>query len=79
MSTLIPPFTQVIYLNQHGWDEDRKEANQYLKEGKIYSVLHAEQSSDYTAYYLVEFPYIGFNSVMFDPIGWEETYGDDFE
>ena len=76
---MIPPLTQVIYLNQHGWDEDREEANKYLKEGEIYTVLFAEQSSDYTDYFLVEFPYLGFNSVMFEPIGWEETYEDDFD
>jgi hypothetical protein len=76
MSTLIPPLTQVVYLDDHGWDEDREEANRYLKKGEIYTVLFAEQSSDYTDYYLLEFPYIGFNSVMFDPIGWEETYED---
>jgi len=79
MSTLIPPLTQVNYLNQHGWDEDREDANQFLKEGETYTVLYAEQSSDYTAYFLVEFPSIGFNSVMFDPIGWEEAYEDDLE
>lgn len=71
---MIPPLTQVIYLNQHGWDEDREEANKYLKEGEIYTVLFAEHD-----YFLVEFPYLGFNSVMFEPIGWEETYEDDFD
>jgi hypothetical protein len=79
MSTLIPPLTKVIFLNDYGWDEDREQANQYLKKGEIYTVLHAEQSADYTAYFLIEFPYIGFNSVMFEPIGWKETYEDDFD
>lgn len=78
MSDLIPPLTQVIYLNCHGWDEDRKEANQYLKMGEIYTLLYAEKSSGYTDYFLVEFPYVGFNSVMFEPIAWEESY-DDFD
>jgi hypothetical protein len=75
---MIPPLTQVIYLNDHGHDFDREEANQYLKEGEVYTVLFAEQSSDYTDYFLVKFPYLGFNSVMFEPIGWEEIYADDF-
>jgi hypothetical protein len=79
MSSLIPPLTQVIYLNKHGYDSDREEANQYLKEGEIYTVLHAEQTHDSTTYFLLEYPYIGFNSVMFDPIGWEETYENDFD
>lgn len=76
---MIPPLTQVIYLNQYGWDEDREEANKYLNEGEIYTVLFAEESSDYTGYFLVEFPYLVFNSVMFEPIGWEETYEDDID
>lgn len=79
MSTIIPPLTQVLYLNDHGYDLDREEANQYLTKGEIYTVLFAEQSSDYTALYLVEFPYIGFNPVMFEPLGWEETYDEDLD
>jgi hypothetical protein len=78
MSSLNPPLTQVIYLNRQGYDSDREEANQYLKEGEIYTVLHAEQTDDYT-YFLVEYPSVGFNSVMFEPIGWEETYENDFD
>ncbi len=68
MSSLIPPLTQVIYLNRHGYDSDREESNQYPKEGEIYTVLHAEQTDDYTTYFLVEYPYLGFNSVIVEPI-----------
>ncbi|WP_154859433.1 hypothetical protein [Cyclobacterium xiamenense] len=78
MSTLIPPLSLVMYLNEHGLNEEREEANRYLTEGEIYTVLHTEQSSDYTDYFLVEFPYIGFNSVMFEAVAWDERY-DEFD
>jgi|GEM_PF-2924394 len=76
MSFAPPPLTQLIYLNRNGYDEDREDANLYLKEGEIYTLLFAEESSDYTDFFLVEFPYVGFNSVMFEPIAWEDIFDD---
>jgi hypothetical protein len=76
MSLAPPPLTQLIYLKQNGYDEDLEEANQYLKKGEVYTLLYAEESSDHTDFFLVEFPYIGFNSVLFAPIAWEDIFDD---
>lgn len=74
MSTLSPLLIQQTFFYKNAWDEDPEDTNQYLKKGKIRKALCAEQESDYTTYFLVESPYFEFNSVMFEPIGWEEWY-----
>lgn len=44
-----------------------------MEVGESYTLLFADQSSDNSIYFLVEFLFLGFNSLMFMSIKWEET------
>jgi hypothetical protein len=57
--------SKLIYLDKNGYDEDREEANKFLKKGELYTVDHVDIFKYSSTVYLKEFPEMGFNMVMF--------------
>jgi len=59
---------KVRYIGEGGWDADKVHANKYLTVGEIYTVDIIDIGNWSSDVYLIEFPEIDFNTVMFEEV-----------
>lgn len=59
---------KVIFTGKHGYDDDKKHANEFLKVNEIYTINHTKVGGWHTDVYLEEFPDEWFNSVHFEDV-----------
>lgn len=69
MDIYSPPGTRVRFAHPtNGWPIDQETAAKHLVVGEVYTVDGADVHSSSTTVYLVGYPDVGFNSVMFEEV-----------